>query len=222
MSVRSRVALGICGIVLTALLMLWAVAVYHVNALVPEASSKVLEMGERADLGVNYFDSTYDLAPGYKLAVEKARIMTAREYLIGAGVSSSDIKGEEMTESSGADVLVVTLVIANEGTASAEDGTSEVGVSLSRYTIVGADKSKDYQLDEELLGLAYPELAGDTAFALKPGSTYEMDVPFFLSGSPAYLETYDRQHRDPIEGNEFAMLIANSPERIFLKFAAER
>ena len=58
MSVRSRVALGICGIVLTALLMLWAVAVYHVNALVPEAPSKVLEMGERADLGVNYFDST--------------------------------------------------------------------------------------------------------------------------------------------------------------------
>ena len=75
---------------------------------------------------------------------------------------------------------------------------------------------------KKLLRLAHPELAGDTAFALKPESTYEMDVPFSLSGSPHYLETYDCQYRDPVEGNEFAMLVANCPERVFLKFSAER
>lgn len=222
MSARHRVLRGVLGVALAALLVVWAVAVWRVNALVPEVPTKVLEMGEQANLGINYFDSAYDLAPGYKIAVKKARVMKASEYLAKAGLSSSEIDMAEITESSAPDVLVVTLAVANEDATPIEGGVSDVGVSLSRYKIVGADKSKDYGLDEELLRLAHPELAGDTAFALKPESTYEMDVPFSLSGSPHYLETYDCQYRDPVEGNEFAMLVANCPERVFLKFSAER
>lgn len=222
MRARHRVLLSVFGMVLAVLFVIWAIAVWRVNALAPEVPVKNLEMGEQADLGANYFDSAYDLAPGYKIAVKRAQVMTASEYLVGVGLSPSEIEQAEITESSAPDVLVVTLAVANEDATPIEDGISDVGISLSRYKIVGADKSKDYGLDEELLRLAYPELAGDTAFALKPESTYEMDVPFSLSGSPHYLETYDRQYRDPVEGDEFAMLVANCPERVFLKFSAER
>ena len=79
-------------------------------------------MGEQANLGINYFDSAYDLAPGYKIAVKKAQAMKASEYLAKAGLSSSEIDMAEITESSAPDVLVVTLAVANEDATPIEGG----------------------------------------------------------------------------------------------------
>lgn len=224
MKALNRFARFALVVVFVAIVAVWACAVYRVNAVATVVPTKTLEMGESIDLGTNYIDSEYYLAPGYSMKIKDAQVMTAMQFLEESGASSKAIADSKVVESKSPDVLVLTLEVTNSNDRSDGDskkGYSNTGVHLFTYVIVGDDKSADYRLDTELMELAHPDWQDVGGFAIVNGSTFEIKVPFSLEGSPAYLEKYDLIYREPVEGTEFVMFAADAPERVLMKIIVE-
>lgn len=195
-----RVALALVAAVLVAT---WAVRVWYVNAYPPEKPVPVehYAMGEWVDLDGTYLFADYQSPQGYSVRVNKAELLTPREYLERYGAEGY----EPVDDDEGKSVVSLEVEIEHVG-----DG--EVGLVLFEQRLIPERKNVALHYDMDLWGEAEPALKGEPGiFALRPDSTYVAHIPFTFIATPDLMESYEESPRLEIADAAFEYLLSNEP-----------
>ncbi|WP_165050359.1 MULTISPECIES: hypothetical protein [unclassified Adlercreutzia] len=200
---RSLAAKVACAVVMAILTAAYGVRVWYVNAYPFEQPAPVEHygMGEWVDLDGTYLIAPYQSPEDYEVKVDKAELMSPREYVERYGAKGAELppEGEEGT------VVSLEVEISHKG-----DG--EVGIVLFEQRLIPERRNIAYRYDPELWWEAEPALRDTPGmFALRPGSTYVAHVPFSFPGYPDYFVAYDDAKRPEITDTSFELLLSNLP-----------
>lgn len=205
----------LAAVVLLALLVPWGLMVHGVNAAYCAPDVLTVEQGTVVTLDARYMTGSDECAPGYRVTVSGAHVMTEDGYV--QAVSDLADNGEVGADETGGTPCVLVVELQVENTGERED----VGLSPISYAVVGSKKSVKYDFDGELFGRAYPQIGEWCQFGVRPHSSTLVLMPFTLSQLPDYFHFYDEATYAPISAGSYRLLIANQPQRVFMEMTAE-
>lgn len=179
------------------------VRIWWVNTNLPRIPEETYETGEWVPLEGAFQDSTSsEDTSDYSIKVVSAEVMTRNEYLEKYG-------GTTLDDRDGARCVVdVTLVIRN-------DGTEQGGLNVFQMVLTPA-RGNEYLIcdvmNEEAL---WPQVesGADTTVSIKPGTEYEVHIPYVFNGGE---EVYEREVND----RDFTLLLSRMPVRKMVNVSA--
>lgn len=177
--------------------------IWWVNTNLPRIPEETYETGEWVPLEGAFQDSTSsEDTSDYSIKVVSAEVMTRNEYLEKYG-------GTTLDDRDGARCVVdVTLVIRN-------DGTEQGGLNVFQMVLTPA-RGNEYLIcdvmNEEAL---WPQVesGADTTVSIKPGTEYEVHIPYVFNGGE---EVYEREVND----RDFTLLLSRMPVRKMVNVSA--
>lgn len=177
--------------------------IWWVNTNLPRIPEETYETGEWVPLEGAFQDSTSsEDTSDYSIKVVSAEVMTRNEYLEKCG-------GTTLDDRDGARCVVdVTLVIRN-------DGTERGGLNVFQMVLTPA-RGNEYLIcdvmNEEAL---WPQVesGADTTVSIKPGTEYEVHIPYVFNGGE---EVYEREVND----RDFTLLLSRMPVRKMVNVSA--
>ena len=178
-------------------------SIWWVNTNLPRIPEETYETGEWVPLEGAFQDSTSsEDTSDYSIKVVSAEVMTRNEYLEKYG-------GTTLDDRDGARCVVdVTLVIRN-------DGTEQGGLNVFQMVLTPA-RGNEYLIcdvmNEEAL---WPQVesGADTTVSIKPGTEYEVHIPYVFNGGE---EVYEREVND----RDFTLLLSRMPVRKMVNVSA--
>lgn len=138
---------------------------------------KTYDMGERVELGEDYFLEEYEIARDYAITAEWAEIMSCEEFLKECGYEGSvddlfPVKTLIFPEM----VYVVDVTVENIG----QEEKEERGINFSFFDLAAADYR--LQISDELYAVANPQMENGTMmFRLRPQSKMSFRLPYYFS-----------------------------------------
>lgn len=192
-----------CCVAVALLLAAYGVRVWYVNAHPYEQPAPVehYSMGEWVNLDGTYLVADYQSPEGYSVKVNKAELMSPREYVEKYGAQGATLPEEGEKRS----VVSLEMEIRH-------DGDGEVGLVLFEQRLIPERRNIAYRYDPELWWEAEPALKDmPGVFALRPDSTYTVHIPFYFPANPDYFVPYDEAKRPEITDTSFELLLSNLP-----------
>lgn len=180
------------------------VRIWWVNRSLPSIPVETHRAGEWVRLDGAFQDSaSSEHTSGYSIEVVSAEVMTRSEYLKKYGASAAGSQGEKRC------VVDVTLRIRNDG---AEQG----GLNVFQMVLTPARGNEYLICDVMNEDALWPQVerGADTMVSVRPGTEYEVHIPYVFNGGP---EVYEREVTD----REFTLLLSRMPVRKMVKVSAE-
>ncbi len=190
------------------LVALVAFRIWVVNARAFNYPERHCQIGETVDLSGTFYDAYEgegDENHGYSVKVDGVEVLSPNEFLAryAADDKSPVIDGDVKS------IVNVTCTFTNKG-------NTDGGLWIFKYLLVPSSMNSAWSYDAELWERAYPFMAGQTSFSLEEGTTFTMQVPFYLEKRADYFSSYDETGRVPVTDDSYQLLLCNAPERTWV------
>lgn len=202
---RKAVKLGICCLVLLALILRIDIVNQHASVL-PESISKV---GERVDLDGSFSGQSIEQTEGLGVVVVRAEMMSKEEYL-GRYVDRDKSYEEPSSEhwENGKNLVCVTVRLSNRDNSSGY-------FALLNWRLISPDGTDAYMMNSDLMMASEPlfKSSGSAGYAkLNPGRTYELHIPFCRQEKVILGGLSDYVFKSVPKGR-YRLLLTNYPHR---------
>ena len=198
----------LAALIFLALVVLVALRIWVVNAQTVTYPERHYQVGETVDLSGTFYDAYEgegDANHGYSVRVDGVEALSPNEFIAKyasddkSPVADGDVKS----------IVNVTCTFANKG-------NTDGGLWIFKYLIVPSSMNSAWSYDAELWERAYPFMADQISFSLEEGTTFTMQMPFYLEKRADYFSSYDETGRVPVVDDSYQLLLSNAPERIWV------
>lgn len=190
------------------LVALVAFRISTVNARAVSYPERHYQVGETVDLSGTFYDAYEgegDANHGYSIKVDGAEVLSPNEFI--AKYAADD--KTPVTDGDAKSIVNVTCTFANKG-------NTDGGLWIFKYLLVPSSMNSTWTYDAELWERAYPFMTDQISFSLEEGTTFTMQVPFYLERRADYFSSYDETGRVPVSDDRYQLLLGNAPERTWV------
>lgn len=191
---KSKIYVGIAVI----LLIIVFARIFYVNSVSEKASYEIIPIGEKAEIGDNFFENSTENMNGYIITVKNAEIISADKYLEQHGKLITDQPYSLLQN-----YYLVTVNIKNVD----NEFVGEKGIDFLRWYIQGSDYI--LRIEDYAYSLANESLGGSFQFSLNQNKDMDFVLPFYMFSSD---HPYNK-----IENDTSYLVISDYPTKLMLK-----
>lgn len=213
---RAKRVVGSC--IAVAALLCFGVRVYQVNA---SAFSYPLEthgLHDELVLDGAFAEYSHENTKGYSIVVEDAERMSCNEFVEAYGAEGEKLGVDEhdKTDLNAKTLLVLTVRIKSDKGPQDERGyLDSIG-----WSIQSVERPEWWvRVDYGLLDITAPQLEGAFQLSVKPGTEFELHVPFSMYQSVDFPGNEYDTYRPEIKAGDYRFVCTKAPVRKVIDFS---